>query len=75
MSNWPHKHILDLASFSIKDYKVVLELTNRFNKLPETSSRKLPTYTFNKFIKQRGNPSRHCNDICSHGCRHYSYTS
>ncbi|WP_269622309.1 aspartate carbamoyltransferase catalytic subunit [Prochlorococcus marinus] len=42
MSNWKHKHILDLSSFSLEDYKTVLELTNRFKLLPKSGSRKLP---------------------------------
>ncbi len=42
MSNWNHKHILDLSSFSLEDYKTVLELSNRFKTLPKSGSRKLP---------------------------------
>ena len=42
MSNWNHKHIIDLASFSLEDYRTVLDLTNRFNKIPTSGSRKLP---------------------------------
>tara|TARA_B100000579_G_scaffold185933_1_gene151577 strand:+ start:615 stop:1634 length:1020 start_codon:yes stop_codon:yes gene_type:complete len=42
MNNWKHNHILDLASFSLDDYNTVLELTNRFNDVHQSSSRKLP---------------------------------
>ncbi len=42
MSNWPHRHILDLASFSLEDYHSVLELANRFKSLPLSGARKLP---------------------------------
>ncbi len=42
MSNWAHKHIIDLSSFSLEDYKEVLELAHRFKRLPQTGSRKLP---------------------------------
>ena len=45
MSNWDHKHIIDLSSFSFEDYKEVLQLANRFKKLPQTGSRKLPMLT------------------------------
>ena len=42
MSNWNHKHVIDLASFSLEDYKSVLELANRFKALPQSGARKLP---------------------------------
>ena len=42
MSNWKHKHILDLSKFSLDDYKTVLELTSRFQEITTTKSRKLP---------------------------------
>ena len=42
MSNWPHRHIIDLSCFSIEDYNSVLELANRFKALPLTGTRKLP---------------------------------
>ena len=42
MSNWEHKHILDLANFSLENYATVLELANRFKILPKTGARKLP---------------------------------
>jgi len=42
MSNWNHKHIIDLASFSLEDYRTVLDLTNRFKIIPISGSRKLP---------------------------------
>ncbi len=42
MSDWSHRHILDLSTFSLEDYRSVLELANRFKSLPETGTRKLP---------------------------------
>ncbi len=42
MNNWNHNHILDLSTFSIDDYKTVLELTTRFKDVHKSSSRKLP---------------------------------
>ncbi len=42
MTNWNHKHIIDLSEFSFEDFTTVLELANRFKSLPESGSRKLP---------------------------------
>ena len=42
MNNWEHKHVLDLASFSLEDYSTVLALADRFRSLPATGARKLP---------------------------------
>jgi len=42
MNNWNHNHILDLSTFSLDDYKTVLELTTRFKDIHKSSSRKLP---------------------------------
>ena len=42
MSGWNHRHILDLASFSVADYATVLELAQRFRALPVAGARKLP---------------------------------
>ena len=42
MNGWPHRHILDLASFSSEDYAAVLELAERFRSLPVKGARKLP---------------------------------
>ncbi len=42
MNNWKHNHILDLSTFSLDDYKTVLELTTRFKDVHKSSSRKLP---------------------------------
>ena len=42
MNNWNHNHILDLSTFSLDDYKTVLELTTRFKDVDKSSSRKLP---------------------------------
>jgi aspartate carbamoyltransferase catalytic subunit len=36
MSGWPHRHVLDLASFSREDFAAVLELAQRFRSLPIT---------------------------------------
>ena len=42
MSGWAHRHVLDLAAFSLEDYAVVLELAQRFRALPTAGARKLP---------------------------------
>ncbi len=42
MTNWNHRHILDLATFSFEDFTTVLELANRFKSLPNKGTRKLP---------------------------------
>ncbi len=42
MTNWKHKHIIDLAKFSREDYLAVFELANRFKVLPITGTRKIP---------------------------------
>ncbi|WP_320666447.1 aspartate carbamoyltransferase catalytic subunit [Prochlorococcus sp. MIT 1307] len=42
MSGWSHRHVLDLASFSIEDFSSVLELANRFKAVINTGTRKLP---------------------------------
>ena len=42
MNNWNHNHILDLSTFSLDDYKTVIELTTRFKDVHKSSSRKLP---------------------------------
>ena len=42
MSGWPHRHVLDLASFSREDFAAVLELAQRFRSLPIAGARKLP---------------------------------
>ena len=42
MNNWKHNHIIDLSTFSLEDYKTVLELTTRFKDVHKSSSRKLP---------------------------------
>ncbi len=42
MSDWKHRHIIDLATFSLKDYESVLELAHRFEEIPSTGKRKLP---------------------------------
>ena len=43
MNNWKHNHVLDLSTFSLEDYKTVLELTTRFKDVHKSSSRKLPS--------------------------------
>jgi len=42
MSKWKHKHVLDLATFSVEDYSSVMELSHRFRNLPLKGTRKLP---------------------------------
>jgi aspartate carbamoyltransferase catalytic subunit len=42
LSGWTHRHVLDLAAFSLEDYAVVLELAQRFRSLPTAGARKLP---------------------------------
>jgi aspartate carbamoyltransferase catalytic subunit len=42
LSGWTHRHVLDLASFSVADYATVLELAQRFRALPVAGARKLP---------------------------------
>ena len=39
---WPHRHVLDLASFSRADYATVLGLAQRFRALPRGGARRLP---------------------------------
>jgi aspartate carbamoyltransferase catalytic subunit len=42
LSGWSHRHVLDLASFSVADFATVLELAQRFRALPVAGARKLP---------------------------------
>jgi aspartate carbamoyltransferase catalytic subunit len=42
LSDWTHRHVLDLAAFSLEDYTTVLELAQRFRVMPTTGARKLP---------------------------------
>ena len=42
MTNWRHRHVIDLANFSLEDYREVLALANRFREMPSTGTRKLP---------------------------------
>ena len=42
MSDWTHRHVLDLAAFSLDDYATVLELAQRFRVMPTSGARKLP---------------------------------
>ena len=42
MSSWSHRHVLDLAAFSLDDYATVLSLAQRFRALPVAGARKLP---------------------------------
>jgi aspartate carbamoyltransferase catalytic subunit len=42
LSGWSHRHVLDLASFSVADFATVLELAQRFRLLPQAGARKLP---------------------------------
>ena len=42
MSRWSHRHVLDLAAFSLADFATVLELAQRFRSLPTSGARRLP---------------------------------
>jgi aspartate carbamoyltransferase catalytic subunit len=42
LSDWTHRHVLDLAAFSLEDYSTVLELAQRFRAMPTSGARKLP---------------------------------
>jgi aspartate carbamoyltransferase catalytic subunit len=42
LSSWSHRHVLDLAAFSLADFATVLELAQRFRVLPTSGTRKLP---------------------------------
>ncbi len=42
MSGWSHRHLIDLAAFSLEDFATVLELAQRFRVMPVSGSRKLP---------------------------------
>ena len=42
MNHWGHKHVIDLSTFSIEDYSLVLTLANRFKKVPVTGAGRLP---------------------------------
>ena len=42
MSDWTHRHVLDLAAFSLADFTTVLELAQRFRSLPSSGARRLP---------------------------------
>ncbi len=42
LSDWTHRHVLDLAAFSLDDYATVLELAQRFRSLPSGGARRLP---------------------------------
>lgn len=43
MSSWPHRHIIDLASFSKEDYNYVLKLAHHFRTLSIRGGCRLPT--------------------------------
>ncbi|MEI8252032.1 MAG: aspartate carbamoyltransferase catalytic subunit [Synechococcus sp. ELA057] len=42
MSTWSHRHVIDLAAFSLEDFATVLELAQRFRAMPVSGARKLP---------------------------------
>ncbi|MBM5802309.1 MAG: aspartate carbamoyltransferase, partial [Cyanobacteria bacterium K_DeepCast_35m_m2_023] len=42
MSDWTHRHVLDLAAFALDDYAMVLDLAQRFRAMPTSGARKLP---------------------------------
>ena len=42
MTNWMHRHVIDLANFSLEDYREVLALGHRFREMPSRRARKSP---------------------------------
>jgi len=42
VSGWNHRHVIDLAAFSLADYATVLQLAQRFRALPVAGPRRLP---------------------------------
>ena len=42
LSEWTHRHVLDLAAFALEDYNTVLALAQRFRAMPTSGARKLP---------------------------------
>ena len=42
MGTWSHRHVIDLAAFSLDDFATVLDLAQRFRSLPLSGTRKLP---------------------------------
>jgi aspartate carbamoyltransferase catalytic subunit len=42
LSGWSHRHVIDLAAFSLADYTTVLELAQRFRAMPVAGARRLP---------------------------------
>jgi aspartate carbamoyltransferase catalytic subunit len=42
LSGWSHRHVIDLAAFSLADYATVLELAQRFRTMPVAGARRLP---------------------------------
>ncbi|MFM7676199.1 MAG: aspartate carbamoyltransferase catalytic subunit [Synechococcus sp.] len=42
MSGWSHRHVIDLAAFSLDDFATVLELAQRFRSLPVAGARRVP---------------------------------
>ena len=42
LSDWTHRHVLDLSAFSLDDFATVLELAQRFRVMPTSGARKLP---------------------------------
>ena len=43
MNYWPHKHILTLANFSKEDFKVVIDLADRFNSVSNSKIKNFPS--------------------------------
>jgi aspartate carbamoyltransferase catalytic subunit len=42
LSDWNHRHVIDLAAFSLADFGTVLELAQRFRVMPVGGARRLP---------------------------------
>ena len=42
LGSWGHRHVIDLATFSLADLAMVLELAQRFRAMPVSGARKLP---------------------------------
>ena len=43
MNSWPHKHVLTLANFSKEDFKIVIDLANKFQSIDSNDIKNLPS--------------------------------